>query len=120
MRQPNQRRNGQRRKSGPDNIQKFTVPQAGPLLEVAGAILKDHTPTKVKSMLRHNQLAVNGTPSTQCSLFSMPQCLRTSFRNAFAHALLTAFPSRETHHAGGLYGGRPGRRRHAGTPDRLF
>lgn len=65
MRQPNQRRNGQRRKSGPDNIQKFTVPQAGPLLEVAGAILKDHTPTKVKSMLRHNQLAVNGTPSTQ-------------------------------------------------------
>lgn len=46
MRQPNQRRNGQRRKSGPDNIQKFTVPQAGPLLEVAGAILKDTHPPR--------------------------------------------------------------------------
>lgn len=66
MRQPNKRNNdAPRRRSRPDNIQKFKVAQAGPLLEVAGTILKDHTPTKVKSMLRHHQLAVNGTPSSQ-------------------------------------------------------
>lgn len=48
-----------------DNIQKFTVKADAPLLEAAAAVLKDHKPTKLKSMLRHHQFAINGTPSSQ-------------------------------------------------------
>ena len=59
------RKNQRQRPSSLGNIQKFKVSTSGPLLEVAGTILKDHTPTKVKSMLKHHQFAVNGTPSSQ-------------------------------------------------------
>lgn len=53
------------RRFRPDSIKKFKVTAPGPLLAVASAILKDHTATKVKSMLRHRQFAVNGAPTTQ-------------------------------------------------------
>lgn len=64
MRQPSNH-NAPRRRRGEDNIQKFTVKTDAPLLEAAAAVLKDHKPTKLKSMLRHHQFAVNGTPSSQ-------------------------------------------------------
>ena len=65
MRQSSSRSKGKIAKPGNKNIAKFTSPQAGPLLQVACAILHDHTPTRVKSLLRHRQLAVNGTATTQ-------------------------------------------------------
>lgn len=61
-------KNGTRRDRRPDNIRKWRVTDGGTLLEVAGRILSDHSATKVKSMLRHGQLAVNGVPSTQFDL----------------------------------------------------
>lgn len=64
MRQLKRKPNAKRR-SGADNIAKFKVEADAPLLQTAQAVLKDHSANKVKSMLRHNQLAVNGTPSTQ-------------------------------------------------------
>lgn len=48
-----------------DNVAKFAITEAGTLLPTAMALLTDMSPTKVKSMLRHHQLAVNGTPSSQ-------------------------------------------------------
>ncbi len=48
-----------------DNIARFTIEADGTLLAAAAQILKDHKPAKLKSMLRHNQFAVNGTPSSQ-------------------------------------------------------
>ena len=65
MRQSSSRFKGKMSKPGNKNIAKFTSPEAGPLLQVACTILHDHTPTKVKSLLRHRQLAVNGTATTQ-------------------------------------------------------
>ena len=53
------------RKRRPDNIRTWKIEAGGTLLEVAAKILSDHTPTKIKSMLRHNQFAVNGVPTTQ-------------------------------------------------------
>ena len=64
MRQPSNHTQGARNKR-PDNIKTWTVKEAGTILEVAASILKDHTPTKLKSMLRHNQFAVNNTPTTR-------------------------------------------------------
>jgi 23S rRNA pseudouridine1911/1915/1917 synthase len=65
MRQSSSRPKGKIAKPGNKNIAKFQSPEAGPLLQVACAILHDHSATKVKSMLRHRQLAVNGTATTQ-------------------------------------------------------
>lgn len=48
-----------------DNIATFSIDADGTLLATAIAVLKDHSASKVKSMLKHNQLAVNGTPSSQ-------------------------------------------------------
>lgn len=48
-----------------DNIARFTIEADGTLLAAAAQILKDHKLAKLKSMLRHNQFAVNGTPSSQ-------------------------------------------------------
>ncbi|MBP5688082.1 MAG: RluA family pseudouridine synthase [Muribaculaceae bacterium] len=54
-----------RRGPATDNVAKFTIKEDGTLLAAAAALLPDHKPTKLKSMLRHNQLAINGVPSTQ-------------------------------------------------------
>ncbi len=51
--------------SRPDNIKSWTVTDDGTLLETAIKILADHSLTKVKSMLRHNQFAINQVPHTQ-------------------------------------------------------
>lgn len=51
-----------------DNIQRFTISADGTLLSAAQAALNGMSATKVKSLLRHTQLAVNGTPSTQFDL----------------------------------------------------
>lgn len=64
MRQPSNH-NNRRREVRPDNIRTWVVTEAGTILEVAAAFLKDHTPTKLKSMLRHNQFAVNSMPTTR-------------------------------------------------------
>ncbi len=48
-----------------DNIKTWTVDQDSTILEVAIKLLSDHSLTKVKSMLRHNQFAVNHVPHTQ-------------------------------------------------------
>jgi len=58
-------RNDEHRFRRPDNIRTFSVNEPGTLIEVVGRILSDHTPTKVKSMLKHNQFAVNGMPCSQ-------------------------------------------------------
>lgn len=52
------------RKRKPDSIITRTVREgdAGTLLEYVSALLSDHTPTKVKSMLKHNQFAINSMP----------------------------------------------------------
>lgn len=55
----------QGRGSRPDNIRTWKVETPGTLQEVGIYILSDHTPTKVKSMMRHHQFAVNGTPVSQ-------------------------------------------------------
>ena len=54
-----------RRGPATDNVAKLTIKEDGTLLAAAAALLPDHKPTKLKSMLRHNQLAINGVPSTQ-------------------------------------------------------
>lgn len=59
----------QHKENRPDNIRSFTVKEDGTLLETAVKILTDHTLTKVKSMMRHNQFAINGHP---CSQFNQP------------------------------------------------
>lgn len=48
----------------PDNIKMWEVKEDGTLLEVAARFLKDHTATKLKSMLRHNQFAINNMPNS--------------------------------------------------------
>lgn len=57
-----------RRGPATDNVAKLAIKQDGTLLATAAALLTDHKPTKLKSMLRHNQLAVNGVPSRQFDL----------------------------------------------------
>ena len=64
MRQPSNHTKS-KRENRPDNIKTWTVKEDGTILEVAAAILKDHTPTKLKSMLRHNQFAVNNSPTSR-------------------------------------------------------
>ena len=68
-----------------DNIRQFKILADGTLLEAAAAILKDHTPSKIKSMLKHRQFAVNGTPSVQ---FDRPvaagDVLSVNFSKSFA------------------------------------
>ena len=54
-----------RRGPATDNVAKMTIKQDGTILSAASALLHDHNPTKLKSMLRHNQLAVNGVPTSQ-------------------------------------------------------
>ena len=57
--------NSPRRGPATDNVAKMTIKQDGTILSAAAALLPDHKPTKLKSMLRHNQLAVNGVPTSQ-------------------------------------------------------
>lgn len=54
-----------RRGPASDNVAKMTIKQDGTLLAAAATLLPDHKPTKLKSMLRHNQLAINGVPTSQ-------------------------------------------------------
>lgn len=54
-----------RRGPASDNVVKFSIKQDGTLLAVAAQLLPDHNPTKLKSLLRHNQLAINGVPTSQ-------------------------------------------------------
>ena len=63
MRQPSN--HNKKRDMRPDNIRSWTVAEKGTILEVAAKILTDHTPTKLKSMLKHNQFAVNNMPTSQ-------------------------------------------------------
>ena len=71
MRQKSNHTNN-RRGSRPDNIRTWKIDAPGTLLEVASRILSDHTPTKVKSMMRHHQFAVNGTPMSQFDFMVQP------------------------------------------------
>lgn len=64
MRQPSKNTNN-RKESRPDNIKSWTVKTGGTILEVAASILTDHSPTKLKSMLRHNQFAINNMPTSR-------------------------------------------------------
>lgn len=64
MRQPSNHTN-LRRDNRPDNIRKWIVQKEGTILEVAASILTDHTPTKLKSMLKHNQFAINNMPTSR-------------------------------------------------------
>lgn len=64
MRKPGNHTNA-RKENRPDNIKTWTVKNGGTILEVAASFLKDHTPTKLKSMLKHNQFAVNSMPMSQ-------------------------------------------------------
>lgn len=64
MRQPSNRNNN-RRQYHPDNIKTWEVKQEGSILEIAATFLKDHTLTKLKSMLRHNQFAINSMPTSK-------------------------------------------------------
>lgn len=57
-----------RRGPATDNVAKLTIKEDGTLLATAAALLPDHKSTKLKSMLKHNQLAVNGVPSRQFDL----------------------------------------------------
>ena len=54
-----------RRGPATDNVAKFNITEQGTILSAAAAALPDHSGTKLKSMLRHNQLAINGMPTTQ-------------------------------------------------------
>ena len=54
-----------RRGPATDNVAKLTIKEDSTLLAAAATLLPDHKPTKLKSMLRHNQLAINGVPSRQ-------------------------------------------------------
>ena len=53
------------KKLRPDNIKSWTAPEDGTILSTATKILSDHTATKIKSMLKHNQFAINYVPHTQ-------------------------------------------------------
>lgn len=64
MRQPSKNTNN-RKESRSDNIKSWTVKTGGTILEVAASILTDHSPTKLKSMLRHNQFAINNMPTSR-------------------------------------------------------
>ena len=64
--------NDEHRFRRPDNIRTWKIDAPGTLLEVASHILSDHTPTKVKSMMRHHQFAVNGTPVSQFDFMVQP------------------------------------------------
>lgn len=57
--------NDYKRNIRPDNVKQWTVAHDTTLLEYMYELLGDHTKTKVKSMLRHNQFAVNSMPTTQ-------------------------------------------------------
>lgn len=48
-----------------DSVGRFKITEEGTLLPTAMALLPDMKPSKVKSLLRHHQLAVNGTPTSQ-------------------------------------------------------
>lgn len=63
MRQSSDKKGG--RGLRPDNIRTWTVDEDGTILETATKILSDHSLKSVKSMLRHNQFAVNDVPYTQ-------------------------------------------------------
>lgn len=57
---------GNHRNNRPDNIREWVVEEDGKaLLEYMEGLLSDHTRTKVKSMLRHNQFAVNSMPTSR-------------------------------------------------------
>ena len=56
---------GEDRRRRPDNIKTWTVKEDSTILEFAIKVLSDHSLSKVKSMLRHNQFAVNHIPHTQ-------------------------------------------------------
>lgn len=58
-------KNSPRRGPATDNVAKLTIKEDGTLLAAAATLLPDHKPAKLKSMLRHNQMAINGVPSTQ-------------------------------------------------------
>lgn len=47
------------------NVQRITIDQPCTLIEAAQKVLTDHSASKIKSMLKHNQFAVNGMPSTK-------------------------------------------------------
>lgn len=64
MRQSGKKHNEHRYRR-PDNIRTYTVSCDDTLLSAVSKILSDHTPTKIKSMLRHDQFAINGTPCSQ-------------------------------------------------------
>lgn len=50
----------------PDNIRNYNVNvESDTLLNFMYGVLSDHTKTKVKSMLKHNQFAINNMPTTQ-------------------------------------------------------
>lgn len=51
--------------SQPDRIVTWDVPETTTLLEFVEKRLADHSKTKVKSMLKHNQFAVNSMPTSQ-------------------------------------------------------
>lgn len=59
------RNNQHRQPTWRANIQKFKIKENSTLLNAAISILKDHSASKVKSMLKHHQLAVGGVPSSQ-------------------------------------------------------
>ncbi len=66
MRQPSNRKpQAPRRPGGKANIQKFTAAADAPLLQAVAAVLRDHSASKLKSMLRHRQFAVNGAATTK-------------------------------------------------------
>ena len=54
-----------RRGPATDNVARFTINEDTTLLAAAAQVLPHHKPTKLKSLLRHNQLAINGVPHTQ-------------------------------------------------------
>lgn len=64
MRQPSNHSNN-RRINRPDNIKTWEVATEGTILEIVALYLKDHTATKLKSMLKHNQFAINSMPTTK-------------------------------------------------------
>lgn len=67
-----------------DNIATFKAPEDGALLSMMPQLLPDHKATKLKSMLRRGQFAVNGQPQTQ---FNYPirrgDTLQVNFDRAF-------------------------------------
>lgn len=61
----NSANNDEHRFRRPDNIRTYVAKESDTLLATVSKILSDHTPSKVKSMLKHNQFAVNGMPTSQ-------------------------------------------------------